>query len=82
MSLRRCFEHRSEPSLEQPEKVHLPHTAVGLFLRPPRVKAGMIPCGRDIKNGLIPDDEKLAGAMIKNICYANAKNYMAFPGVK
>ncbi|HUZ08120.1 MAG TPA: glucuronate isomerase [Candidatus Paceibacterota bacterium] len=38
--------------------------------------------GRDIKNGLIPDDEKLAGAMIKNICYANAKNYMAFPGVK
>jgi len=38
--------------------------------------------GRDIKNGLIPDDEKLVGAMIKNICYANAKNYMAFPGVK
>jgi glucuronate isomerase len=38
--------------------------------------------GRDIKNGLIPDDEKLVGTMIKNICYANAKNYMAFPGVK
>ncbi len=38
--------------------------------------------GRDIKNGLIPDDEKLVGPMIKNICYANAKNYMAFPGVK
>ena len=34
-----------------------------------------------IKNGLIPDDENLVGAMIKNICYANAKNYMAFPGV-
>jgi glucuronate isomerase len=37
--------------------------------------------GRDIKNGLIPDDDDLVGPMIKNICYANAKNYMAFPGV-
>ena len=38
--------------------------------------------GCDIENGEIPDDEKLVGPMIKNICYANAKNYMAFPGVK
>jgi len=38
--------------------------------------------GRDIKNGLIPDDENLTGPMIKNICYANAKKFMAFPGVK
>jgi len=38
--------------------------------------------GRDIKNGFIPDDEELVGPMIRNICYANAKNYMAFPGVK
>lgn len=38
--------------------------------------------GRDIKNGLIPDEEPLVGPMIKNVCYANAKNYMAFPGVK
>ena len=38
--------------------------------------------GRDIENGEIPDDEELVGPMIKNICYANAKNYMAFPGVK
>ena len=38
--------------------------------------------GRDIKNGLIPDDEELVAPMIKNICYTNAKNYMAFPGVK
>jgi len=37
--------------------------------------------GRDIKNGIIPDDEDLVGPMIKNICYTNAKNYMAFPGV-
>jgi glucuronate isomerase len=38
--------------------------------------------GRDIKNGLIPNDDKLVGPMIKNICYANARNYLAFPGVK
>ena len=38
--------------------------------------------GRDIKNGLIPNDEELVGAMVKNICYANAKKFMAFPGVK
>jgi glucuronate isomerase len=38
--------------------------------------------GRDIKQGLIPDDPKLVGGMIKNICYANARNYLAFPGVK
>jgi glucuronate isomerase len=38
--------------------------------------------GRDIKLGLIPDDEKLVGQMIRNICYSNAKQYMAFPGVK
>jgi glucuronate isomerase len=38
--------------------------------------------GRDIKNGLIPDDEKLLGPLIKNVCYANAKKYLAFPGVK
>jgi len=37
--------------------------------------------GRDVENGEIPNDEKLVGAMVKNICYANAKNYMAFPGV-
>jgi glucuronate isomerase len=38
--------------------------------------------GRDIKNGLIPDDESLVGPMIKNICYTNAKKFMAFPDVK
>jgi glucuronate isomerase len=38
--------------------------------------------GKDIVSGAIPNDEKLVGPMIKNICYANAKNYMEFPGVK
>ena len=35
--------------------------------------------GHDMENGLIPNDEKLAGPMIRNICYANAEPYMAFP---
>ena len=34
-----------------------------------------------MENGELPNDEKLLGPMIKNICYANAKNYMNFPGV-
>jgi glucuronate isomerase len=38
--------------------------------------------GRDIENGEIPNDEKLVGPMIRNICFANAKEYMAFPGLK
>ena len=38
--------------------------------------------GKDIVSGAIPKDEKLVGPMIRNICYANAKDYMAFPGVK
>ena len=38
--------------------------------------------GKDIESGAIPNDEKLVGPMIKNICYTNAKEYMAFPGVK
>ncbi len=37
--------------------------------------------GRDMAKGLLPDDEELLGPMIKNICYANAKKFMAFPGV-
>lgn len=37
--------------------------------------------GRDIEQGLIPDDESLVGPMIRNICYANARDYMNFPGV-
>ena len=35
--------------------------------------------GRDMESGLIPNDEKLVGPMIRNICYANAERYMAFP---
>jgi glucuronate isomerase len=37
--------------------------------------------GRDMENGALPNDEKLVGPMIRNLCYANARNYLAFPGV-
>jgi glucuronate isomerase len=36
--------------------------------------------GRDIENGELPDDENLVGPMIRNICYSNARNYLALPG--
>jgi hypothetical protein len=32
-----------------------------------------------MENGLMPNAEKLVGPMIRNICYANAKQYLAFP---
>ena len=37
--------------------------------------------GRDIQTGAIPDDDGLVGPLIRNICYTNAKKYLAFPGV-
>ena len=37
--------------------------------------------GRDVENGEIPDDESLLGPMIRNICYANARQYLANPDV-
>ena len=33
--------------------------------------------GRDVENGELPDDEELMGPMIRNICYRNAKAYLA-----
>ncbi len=35
--------------------------------------------GRDIAGGLLPDDDGLLGPMIRNICYKNAEQYLAFP---
>ncbi|MEM9444451.1 MAG: glucuronate isomerase [Verrucomicrobiota bacterium] len=34
--------------------------------------------GQDIEDGLIPNDMKLVGAMVQDICYNNAKNYFPF----
>lgn len=33
--------------------------------------------GRDVERGELPDDEKLLGGIVRNICYANAKEYLA-----
>ena len=35
--------------------------------------------GRDIENGELPNDMPLVGGMVRNICYANAKQYFALP---
>jgi glucuronate isomerase len=35
--------------------------------------------GRDVENGEIPNDDLLLGPMIRNICYANAKQYLQLP---
>ncbi|MFT5123848.1 MAG: glucuronate isomerase [Kiritimatiellia bacterium] len=32
--------------------------------------------GRDIANGELPDDYELVGNMVRNICYANARDYL------
>jgi glucuronate isomerase len=32
--------------------------------------------GRDVENGELPNDEKLLGAMIRNICFDNAKQFL------
>ncbi|MGA9797857.1 MAG: glucuronate isomerase [Terriglobales bacterium] len=32
--------------------------------------------GRDVESGQLPDDEKLLGAMVRNICFANARDYL------
>ena len=32
--------------------------------------------GQDMENGLLPTDYELVGAMIKRICYANARDYL------
>ncbi len=36
--------------------------------------------GRDVENGEIPNDDKLLGPMIRNICYHNAERYLDLPG--
>ena len=32
-----------------------------------------------IENGELPNDMPLVGGMVRNICYANAKQYFALP---
>jgi glucuronate isomerase len=32
--------------------------------------------GRDMESGELPDDYELVGGMVRNICYANARDYL------
>jgi glucuronate isomerase len=32
--------------------------------------------GRDVENGQLPNDEKLLGNMVRNICFNNAREYL------
>ncbi|MDG1652962.1 MAG: glucuronate isomerase, partial [Flavobacteriaceae bacterium] len=34
--------------------------------------------GNDIKNGLLPNDMKLIGGIVQDICYQNAKSYFNY----
>ncbi|NET23811.1 MAG: glucuronate isomerase, partial [Okeania sp. SIO1H5] len=34
--------------------------------------------GNDVSKGLLPDDRKLLGKMVENICFHNAKEYFDF----
>jgi len=34
--------------------------------------------GRDVERGELPDDERLLGATVRNICYKNAEDYFGF----
>lgn len=38
--------------------------------------------GQDMAQGLLPDDEELVGSMVRDLCYANARDFMRFPGVE
>jgi glucuronate isomerase len=38
--------------------------------------------GRDVEQGELPNDETLLGPMIRNICFVNARQYLAVPGVE
>jgi glucuronate isomerase len=35
--------------------------------------------GRDVENGELPRDDALLGPLIRNVCYANAHEYLALP---
>ena len=34
--------------------------------------------GNDVENGLVPNDKKLLGSMVENICYYNAREFFGF----
>lgn len=35
--------------------------------------------GEDVRRGLLPDDRDLLGRLVRNVCFANARDYFGFP---
>ena len=35
--------------------------------------------GSDIERGRIPDDDRLVGTLVQDVCYGNAREYFGFP---
>ena len=35
--------------------------------------------GEDVRRGCLPDDRALLGAMVRNVCFCNARDYFGFP---
>ncbi len=35
--------------------------------------------GRDVENGELPDDDALVGSLVRNLCHANARQYLSLP---
>jgi glucuronate isomerase len=35
--------------------------------------------GEDVRRGLVPDDRDLLGRLVRNVCFANARDYFGFP---
>jgi glucuronate isomerase len=44
-----------------------------------RTLCGLV--GRDVDSGELPDDLALTGAMVRDICFANARDHLRLPGV-
>jgi glucuronate isomerase len=36
--------------------------------------------GRDVESGELPDDDRLIGPLVRNLCYSNAERYFNLPG--
>jgi glucuronate isomerase len=44
-----------------------------------RVVANLL--GRDMELGLLPDREDLVGSMLRDICFANARDFLSLPAL-
>ena len=75
MAAQRLVKHRLALALRRHgHRFALLHVLSAPRIFPPR--ALQLVMGREIERGELPGDEALVGAMIRNICFTNAKNYL------